>query len=145
MRIALRTSGGRGEYELAGKQGSVHASDLFNKELCYELTPSIVLPGRAIATRVQGKPRIRLEDQQTTTHLYRLLAGVLLLPKPKREFKQTHGAELLKREAYSMTAIKVDVSDVQAAKAVIRPTDILLENADKQQEKIIFAHRMGRI
>src|ERR1041384_3817685 len=145
MRIALRTSGGRGEYELAGKQGSVNASDLFGKELLYELTPSIIIPGRAIATRVQGKPRIRLDEQQYTTHFYRLLAGVLLLPKPKREFKETHGSNLLTREAYSMTAIKVDVGEIQDGQVVLRPTDLLLENADKIQDKLMFARRMFRI
>jgi hypothetical protein len=145
MRIALRTSGGRGEYELAGRQGNVLASDLFDKELFYELTPSIVIPGRATATRVQGKPRIRLSDRQTTTHFYRLLAGVLLLPKPKREFKETHGVELIRREAYSMTAIKVDVGKVQQSRVVLRPTDVLLENADRVQDKLRFARRMSRI
>jgi hypothetical protein len=145
MRIALRTSGGRGEYELSGRQGSIQASSLFGKHLAYELTPSIVIPGRAVATRVQGKPRIRLEDRQTTTHLYRLLAAVLLLPKPKREFRQTHGTDLLRREAYSMTAIKVDVCTVHPNHAVLRPTDLLLENADRRQDRVAFAERMSRI
>lgn len=145
MRIALRTGGGRGVYELAGRQGNLVASDLFDREIYYELTPSIVIPGRAIASRLQGKPRIRLEDRQKTTHFYRLLAAVLLLPKPKREFKTTHGDELLKFEAYSMTAIKVDVGDITAHKVVLRPTDLLLENADKLQAKIEFAQRMSRV
>lgn len=42
MRIALRTSGGRGEYELAGKQGEIAASSLFDHPLLYELTPEII-------------------------------------------------------------------------------------------------------
>ena len=145
MRIALRTSGGRGEYELAGRQGSIHASDIFDHELVYELTPSILIPGRAIATRVQGKPRIRLEDRETTTHLYRLLAGVLLLPKPKREFKETHGETLLAHEAYSVTAIKMDVGDRSGTRVVLRPTDLLLENADNLQSRIEFPQRMSRM
>lgn len=145
MRIALRTSGGRGEYELAGRQGFIHASDLFGKHLFYEFTPSIIIPGRAVATQVQGKPRIRLADQQATTHFYRLLAGVLLLPKPKREFRETHGAQLIKREAYCMTAIKVDIGRVQASRVVLRPTDLLLQNSDNLQDKLGFAERMSRV
>ena len=131
MRIALRTSGGRGEYELAGTQGSVHASDLFDRVMSYELTPEIIIPGRAVATvtETQGKPRIRLQDQASTTHLYRLLAAVLLLPKPKREFKETHG-HFLRRESYSMTAIYVDVSARTATEVVMRPTELLLQSAD---------------
>jgi putative restriction endonuclease len=145
MRIALRTSGGRGEYELAGRQGQINASDIFDRHILYELTPSIVIPGRAIATRVQGKPRIRLEDRLTTTHFYRLLAAVLLLPKPKREFRDTHGPDLLRRDAYSMTAIKVDVGATTAGNVVLRPTDLLLENADNLQARVSFAQRMARI
>ncbi len=145
MRIALRTGAGRGVYELAGRQGSLNASDLFDHKIFYELTPSVILPGRAVASRRSGKPRILLDERQRTTHFYRLLAAVLLLPKPKREFKTTHGSELLKFEAYSMTAIKVDVGDMTADKVILRPTDLLLENADKLQAKIEFAQRMSRV
>jgi hypothetical protein len=118
---------------------------LFNREIFYELTPQIIIPGRAKASRLQGKPRIRLDDTKRTTHFYRLLAAILLLPKPKREFKKTHGDELLKFEAYSMSAIKVDVGDTDARKVVLRPTDLLLANADDLQETVIFAQRMSRI
>jgi hypothetical protein len=145
MRIALRTGAGRGVYELAGRQGKLNVADLLDHEISYELTPGIIIPGRAIASRLQGKPRIRLEDKERTTHLYRLLAAVLLLPKPKREFKKTHGDELLKFGAYSMTAIKVDVAEISRHKVVLRPTDILLENADDLQAKVEFAQRMSRI
>jgi hypothetical protein len=145
MRIALRPSGGRGEYELAGKQGATHASQLFDKALSYELTPDLVVPGRAYATRVQGKPRIRLTDKRTTTHLYRLLAGVLLLPKPMRELRQAIGPTLVQRDAYSITAIKVDVGTASTKSATLRPTDLLLENADKKQEIIAFTPRMSRV
>lgn len=145
MRIALRTGGGRGVYELAGRQGKLLAADLFDRNIFYELTPNIVIPGRAIASRRSGKPRILLDEQQRTTHFYRLLAAVLLLPKPKREFKTTHGVELLKFEAYSMTAIKVDVADLSSTRVVLRPTDLLLENADNLQAKVEFAQRMSRI
>lgn len=41
MRIALRTSGGRGEYELAGRQGPVGVANLFDLDLRFELTPEI--------------------------------------------------------------------------------------------------------
>jgi len=145
MRIALRTGGGRGVYELAGRQGDLNASDLFDREISYELTPAIIIPGRAVASRLQGKPRIRLEDKTRTTHFYRLLAAILLLPKPKREFKKTHGDELLKFEAYSMTAIKVDIAGISSKKVVLRPTDLLLENADNLQATVEFAQRMSRI
>jgi hypothetical protein len=146
MRIALRTSGGRGEYELAGTQGSVHASDLFGRVMSYELTPEIIIPGRAAATvtETQGKPRIRLQDQSSTTHFYRLLAAVLLLPKPKREFKETHG-RFLRRESYSMTAINVDVSARTSTSVVLRPTEVLIQNADHLKQRVDVVDRMSRV
>lgn len=147
MRIALRTSGGRGEYELAGKQGQISASDLFEKDHYYEITPQIIIPGRARVkvNRNQGKPRIRLDDQRATTHLYRLLAAVLLLPKPKREFAETHGRSLIERDAYSVMSIKVDVAALQQESVTLRPTDLLLENADNLTGQIDVAERMARV
>jgi hypothetical protein len=147
MRIALRTGGGRGVYELAGRQGDQVASDLFGLEIFYELTPNIVIAGRSVAERRQGKPRIALDlaTTSTTTHVYRLLSAVLLLPKPKREFRTTHGTQLLGFETYSMTAIKVDVAGISASTVVLRPTDLLLENADGLQLQVDFTSRMARI
>jgi hypothetical protein len=117
---------GRGAYELAGRQGAFAASDLFGHEISYELTPGIVIPGRSVADLRQGKPRIALDDgtRSTTTHVYRLLSAVLLLPKPKRELKATHGADLVQFGAYSMTVIKVDVAAISPTSVVLRPTDL---------------------
>lgn len=147
MRIALRTGGGRGVYELAGRQGNLTASNLFDHEISYELTPDIIIPGRAVAAQRQGKPRIALdvETKNKTTHLYRLLSAVLLLPKPKREFKTAHGDELLQFESYSMTAIKVDVAGITDRSVILRPTELLLENADDLQTEVEFTKRMARI
>lgn len=147
MRIALRTGGGRGVFELAGHQGDLSASDLFDHEISYELTPGIVIPGRAVAALRQGKPRITLDTdtRNKTTHLYRLLSAVLLLPKPKRELKTTHGDEILRFESYSMTAIKVDVAGLTTDNVILRPTDLLLENADDRRAEVNFTERMARI
>jgi hypothetical protein len=123
------------------------ASKLFDHEISYELTPGIIIPGRSVAAQRQGKPRIALDEdtRNKTTHLYRLLSAVLLLPKPKREFKTTHGTELLRFESYSMTAIKVDIAGLTAKNVILRPTDLLLENADNLQTEVEFTKRMARI
>jgi hypothetical protein len=123
------------------------ASDLFDREISYELTPEIIIPGRSVAALRQGKPRIALDEatRSETTHLYRLLSAVLLLPKPKREFKMTHGNQLLQFESYSMTAIKVDVASLTARRVILRPTDLLLENADGLRADVEFTDRMARI
>jgi hypothetical protein len=44
-----------------------------------------------------------------------------------------------------MTAIKVDVARLTDRYVVLRPTDLLLENADDRREELEFAARMARI
>jgi len=74
------------------------------------------------------------------------LAGVLLLPKPKRELSAAVGPVWFSRDAYSITAIKVDVSgETEEGGIVLRPTDLLLENAGHDGAQIIFAERMSRV
>lgn len=148
MRIALRTGGGRGAYELAGTQGVYSASDLFDKEMFYELTPSLIVPGYAVPGSRQGKPRINLVNDDRNpyaVHLWLLLTALLLLPKPRGEFKKTRGDVLVAAGAYSMTAIKIDVVAVEPFRTVVRPTEILLENFEGKRESLNFISRMSRI
>ena len=147
MRIALRTGAGRGAFELAGRQGDLAASALFGHEISYELMPDIIIPGRSVADLRQGKARIVLDEptRSKTTHVYLLLSAVLLLPKPKRELKKTHGGSLLEGGSYSMKAIKIDIARLAERSVVLRPTDLLLENADGLREQMDFTARMARI
>ena len=85
MKIALRTSGGRGEYELAGRHGSINHTDLYSRAINYELAPEIIVEAHAKANVRDGKPRIRLDDPRRDLHAQLLLADVLLLPTPIRE------------------------------------------------------------
>jgi HNH endonuclease len=145
MRIALRTSGGRGEYELAGHQAGIRASDLFDIGLEFQLTPQLVLPGYQTAHRVQGKPRIRLDDQTTGRHAYRLLAAVLMLPKPKRELRATsRGGDFVKNNQYAVTGIDVDVVGPRTS-ARLRPTTLWLENASGLLRSLEVAGRMALV
>lgn len=147
MKIAFRTGAGRGAYELAGRQGNLSASDLFGLEISYEITPGIVIPGRSVADVRQGKPRITLDEatRSRTTHVYRLLSAVLLLPTPTRQFRSTHGEDLLQAQSYAMTAIQVDVAKHNNESVVFRPTNLLLENNDDLQAQVDFTARMARV
>ncbi|MFZ2114676.1 MAG: HNH endonuclease [Solirubrobacteraceae bacterium] len=146
MRIALRPSGGRGEYELTGRQGSVRASDLFDREMAFQITPELVLPGRQAAHRVQGKPRIRLDDRTKDLHAYRLLAGTLILPRPKRELRATSpGSDFLKDNEYAVTGIDVDVVDSTKTSTRLRPTRLWLENASGLLRAVDAADRMALV
>src|SRR5688572_19860493 len=86
MRIALRPSGGRGDYELAGSFNQLHASDLLERRFFFQITPAITIDGRARAHRLSGKPRIRPEEGR---HPYVVIAATLLLPPPRRELLKT--------------------------------------------------------
>src|SRR5690348_2308930 len=129
MRIALRTSGGRGEYELAGRQGDLSVEDLFDRRMIFELTPELSIDGHAAARRMQGKPRIRLDDPRRYSHAYAILTAALLLPQPKRELRETSTeADFVHEGAYAITDIDIDIANVQDAFVALRPRRLWLRN-----------------
>jgi len=143
MKIALRTSGGRGEYELAGSQAQVRASDLLEHDLMYQITPELRIPGHSRARRVQGKPRIRLNPGGI--HFYRIVAALLLLPQPKRAWLDTPTTRtVLIGNEYSLTQIDVDVAEKTDNSAVLCPSRVVAANR-RAFQTIEFPERMGRV
>lgn len=147
MRIAFRTGGGRGAYELAGRQGDCPASALFDREMFYELTPDLVIPGYAVPALRSGKPRIKLDEdrRRDAAHFCYLLAALLLMPEPRRDPNTAGGSSLLAYKAYSMTIIKIDVVEIDSERSVVRPTEMLLQNGQGRSESMDFIGRMSRI
>jgi putative restriction endonuclease len=146
MRIALRTSGGRGEYELAGRQGEIGVDDLLDRDLLFELTPEITIDGHSAARRVQGKPRIRLEDSKAHSHAYAFLAGSLLLPQPKRALKATTtDPDFVRRGQYAVTDIDLDVATVGPNAVDLRPTTLWISNAAGLTKAVEVAQRMALV
>ena len=96
MRIALRTSGGRGEYEIAGTHGNIGLSDVLDSMIILQLFPGQNIETNNFVRRLQGKTRIRLIDPRKDKHLYLILSDILLMPKPKRELGITQVGKLLK-------------------------------------------------
>lgn len=146
MRIALRTSGGRGEYELAGSQGDKVVADLIEREIIVELVPRIEIRTGNIPLRVQGKPRIRLKDSQLYKHAYLIITDALLLPKPKREIGVTSkGPIQIIDNDYSVTTIQFDIVDINQTEVIIRPTDLVLSNSSDSSARINIIERMRTI
>lgn len=146
MRIALRTSGGRGEYELAGRQATVANSDLFGLNLQFQLAPDLIIDGRSAADMTQGKPRIRLEDARADQHAYRVFAGVLLLPPPRRELRlTTDGEDFVRDKQYAISDIDVDVVSRSTSQVCLRPTRLYLRNASGLIRSVQVAERMALI
>lgn len=144
MRIALRPSGGRGDYELAGSDNGIHASELLEKQFCYQITPSLTIDGKAKAHRLSGKPRIRPEENGE--HPYVVIYSLLLLPPPRRELIKTANSALtvLSRQEYILSGIDVDLVESSATRVVFAPTNIWAKNQGGIL-KVDFAERMAII
>jgi hypothetical protein len=144
MRIALRPSGGRGDYELAGSDNGVYASDLLEKQFHYQITPGLTIFGKAKAHRLSGKPRIRPEENGV--HPYVLIYSILLLPPPRRELIKTANSPLvaLTSQEYILSGIDVDLIESGAAEVVFAPTNIWAKN-QAGILKVDFAERMAII
>lgn len=144
MNIALRPSGGRGEYELAGRQGDLHVADLFGLAMFIEILPGVTINAHSQCVLRDGKPRIRLTQSARNAHPSSLIAAALMLPKPRRERHETHGANPLRWEKFVVQTIRIDVMP-HATAVVIRPVTVRLENADNVRLDISFAERMERV
>lgn len=145
MNIALRPSGGRGEYELAGTQGDLHVSDLFGLPIFIEILPGIVINGYSKCLLKDGKPRIRLENPNVrNSHPASLIGAAMMLPKPRREKHETHGAVLLCWEQFVVQTVRIDVVSF-SDRVIVRPVTVRLENGDHARLDISFAERMARV
>ena len=144
MNIALRPSGGRGEYELAGRQGDLHVDDLFGLPMFIEILPGVAINAYANCVRKDGKPRIRLTQPARNAHPSSLIAAAMMLPKPRRERHETHGANLLRWEQFVVQTVRIDVVP-RAGGVLICPLTVRLENADGVRLDISFAERMARV
>lgn len=143
MRIALRTSGGRGEYEVAGSHESIRVHDIIDRQITLEMLPGLRLPTRNFVRHTQGKPRIRLADPHLDSHIYLILAGVLLLPKPKREIGATPGEKLqIYKDNFSVFSIPFDVVELNASEVVISPTQLILANSSLNSVRLDIIERL---
>jgi len=144
MNITLRPSGGRGEYELAGRQGKLHVHDLFGRPIFIEIIPGVSINAHSHCIRKDGKPRIRLTHIARNAHPSALIAAAMMLPKPRRERHETYGDNLLRWEQFVVQTIRIDVI-LRNGNVLIRPVIVRLENADGSRLDINFAERMARV
>ncbi|MEM1055138.1 MAG: HNH endonuclease signature motif containing protein [Bacteroidota bacterium] len=106
-----------------------------------------MIPTNNYARDVQGKPRIRLGDRPGSySHIYLVLAGLLLLAKPKRELGDTnHGRLQLIDNGYSITSILIDVTALDGDRAVVRPTDLVVSNFGGEYARVDVVERLELI
>ncbi len=144
MNIALRPSGGRGEYELAGRQGDLHVQDLFGLPMFIEILPGLAINAYSHCVQKNGKPRIRLTPQRQNAHPASLIASAMMLPKPRREKNETNGMDLLRWEQFVVQTVRIDVTP-HAGGVLICPLTVRLENGDDVKLDVSFAERMARV
>ena len=143
MRIALRTSGGRGEYEVAGRHDDVRVHDVLDRQIVLEIMPKMRLPTSNFVRHMQGKPRIRLLSTASDYHSYLILSALLLLPKPKREIGATPGGKLqVYKENFSILSVPFDVVELTSDELVIAPTQIILSNSSLDTGRLDVIERM---
>lgn len=143
MRIALRTSGGRGEYEVAGSHETIRVHDVFDRRIVLELLPGFRFPTNNFIRHTQGKPRIRLQDPRSDYHIYLLLAAILLLPKPKREIGATPGGKLqIYKDNFSVISIPFDVVELSNTEMVVAPTQMVLSNSTSDSVRLDVIERL---
>lgn len=143
MRIALRTSGGRGEYEVAGSHEAIRVHDVFDREIVLELLPGVRFHTNNFVRHTQGKPRIRLLDPHADSHVYLILAAILLLPKPKREIGATPGGKLqIYKDNFSVMSIPFDVVELTSSEIVVSPTQIILSNSSLDSVRLDVIERL---
>ena len=113
MKIARRSSGGRGEYELAGELGGVRPADVYDVELVVrigwlELSTNVVVRDQG------GKPRLRRIDPASSfVQIPRQVAALLLMPASVREdVAMQSGFPILREDGYAMD--EIDVLDLSS-------------------------------
>lgn len=143
MRIALRTGGGRGEYEVAGSHESIRVHDVFDRQIVLELLPGFRFPTNNFVRYTQGKPRIRLLNPHGDFHVYLILAAILLLPKPKREIGATPGGKLqIYKDNFSVMSIPFDVVELSNTEIVVSPTQMVLSNSTFDSVRLDVVERL---
>lgn len=144
MRVILRTSGGRGEYEIAGSQGGIGLTDLIGKRIIVQIVPEFQFDSGCELQRKDGKPRIR-RAEPWGKHIYLTLSAILLLPNPIRELGKTVGGGRLqiREKTFSITIINFIVSRITEEQVIIEPTELVLQNYETLSAKVDFAERLN--
>lgn len=140
----LRTSGGRGEYELAGTHGPVGHWDLKGRPLRFVFGFGIEVPGYCRLTDQGGKPRLRLDPSPPKAlHLYRIAAAVLLMPPPVRELNKTTSQVHFWDGSYSTIAFGVKV--LNAATGILHVETLEIGSRNGLHEQIDVAERLASV
>jgi hypothetical protein len=146
MRIARRSSGGRGEYEISEDFNDLTPPDLFDRAITLVLSPRWEFSTSTALRHQGGKRRLRLLDN-SQIHLHRQLAAALLMPSPVRERAAFgDGMPVLRDMAYAIETIPLANVELRNGNTVrITVGEVLAENGDHHEEPIDYRGRLANI
>ncbi|MWV29854.1 HNH endonuclease [Rathayibacter iranicus] len=148
MHIGFRTSGGRGEYEVVGSHYAYNALGLEGFAFHMRWPDGIVRDtGLMLEAAESGKPRLR-SMWSPPFQIGRMIASMLLLPDPRREFAQTNeGLPVARDKGYILSRVgfgpETEITGM-ADMVTIVPSFVNLDNTT-DKESIGVNHRFDRI
>ena len=148
LSIHKRPSGGRGEYELVGRQGPRVASDYLGVTFVLE-TPWGARPSNVRVELQGGKLRMRQVAPRRDGHLAPQLASLLLMPPPTREEDRISRALPIMIDQRYILDIDIEVLSRSSDTAVIRPTALITRSGDIEnghlKDRISFTARAAQV
>ena len=121
--IRKQPSGGRGEYEVVGRQDDLTARSLDGREF------ELITPFGAKVTGVYlgnqgGKRRLRLRDN-SRVHIQRQVAALFLLPKSTREESRVSSALPVVLEGRYILDVGIHLEQLNGQSAFVSPTILI--------------------
>lgn len=126
--IRKQPSGGRGEYEVVGRQNDVTARDLDGREF------ELITPFGAKASGVYlgnqgGKRRLRLR-QSAGVHIQRQVAALFLLPRSTREESRVSSALPVVLEGRYILDVGIHLEQLHAQSASVSPMTLVARSGN---------------
>ncbi len=144
-----QSSGGRGEYEIAGTAGNLTTADLDNHGIRLDLGRLGVKETGLIVTPQAGKHRLRSTSSDPL--IQRQVGSILLLPESTRDRRRvSNGRPVILEKRYTIDQIHFKVTDTSGGMVTVSPQRIVLTSSavgspNQITETINFSSRLAEV
>lgn len=145
MRISLRSSGGRGEYELSGILRNTRARQLADHLITLEFPDRLLIPTRIRVSEQGSKLRLRREGAEI--QIQRQIAAAFLMPTPQRELRMLGAGEpVIQEGSYAVDQIDADgLIVIPPETAVLKVNKITVVNTSHRGEEVDLRERAAML